>query len=113
MKRTSGDNLAEALKLLENAARLKRDELKSVMSDKYTHLRSVILENEGSLLSSFLHAKDNALQAASDVEAAGVAKAKEFGQEVDQCVRRNPWLCLAGTALAGLLIGFGLRRGND
>jgi para-aminobenzoate synthetase component 1 len=43
---TSGENITEALKLLELAATQKKDELKSVLGGKYVNLRSVIAENE-------------------------------------------------------------------
>ena len=40
MEHSSSENIAEALKLLEEAAKQKKDELRAVMSDKYTHLRN-------------------------------------------------------------------------
>jgi len=47
MEHTSNEKISEALKLLEDAAKQKKDELKSVMSDKYTHLRNVYRGDRG------------------------------------------------------------------
>ena len=52
MEHTSSEKILEALKLLEEAATQKKDELKIVMADKYAHLRSVIVEVESSLVKS-------------------------------------------------------------
>ena len=49
MENTSSEKIADALKLLEEAATQKKDELKSVMADKYMQLRNVIVETESSL----------------------------------------------------------------
>ncbi|MCX6993062.1 MAG: hypothetical protein NT011_07965 [Kiritimatiellaeota bacterium] len=63
MKHTSSEKILEALKLLEEAATQKNDELKSVISDKYTHLRNVILETESSLVKSLSDTRKHAVKA--------------------------------------------------
>jgi len=108
--KTSSENIAEALKLLEEAAKLKKDELKSVMSDKYTHLKSVIVEAEGSLVKSLSCAKNHAVEAAAHAKEVGVEKAKELAGDVDASVHRNPWPYIGGTAVIGLLLGYVLGR---
>ena len=47
-----GEKIAEALKLLEEAALQKKEELKSAMADKYSHLKRVVVETESSLAKS-------------------------------------------------------------
>ena len=110
MEHTSSENIAEALKLLEEAAKQKKDELRTVMSDKYTHLRSVIMESQRSVMKSLSAAKDRALQEATDVKEASVEKARELARDVDKSVHHNPWLYIAGTAGVGLLVGYLLGR---
>ncbi len=110
MERTSNENIAEALKLLEEAALQKKDELKHVMSDKYTNLRTLILQNEGSLVTSLVNAKDRALDAVTHARDVGVEKARDVARDVDRSVHQNPWPYLAGTAAAGLLFGYMLGR---
>jgi len=105
MKRTSNENIAAALKLLEEAAKQKKDELRTLMSDKYTNLRSLIMENESSLMESLTTAKDHALEAATDVKEAGIEKAREIARDLDKGVHQNPWPYIAGSAMVGVLLG--------
>lgn len=110
MEHTSNENIAEALKLLELAATQKKDELRTVISDKYANLRGVIMESEGSLMKSLAHAKDHALEAVTHARDVSVEKARDIARDVDKSVHQNPWPYLAGTAAAGLLVGYLLGR---
>ena len=110
MEHTSNENFTTALKLLEEAATQKKDELKTVISDKYTNLRSVILENEKHLLKSLAAAKDQAYGAALHARDAGVQKAREVAHDVDQDVHKNPWPYVAGATVGGVLLGYILGR---
>ena len=105
MEHKSSENIAAALKLLEEAAEQKKDELKTLMSDKYTNLRSLIMENESGLMESLTTAKDHALEAATDVKEAGVEKAREIARDLDKGVHQNPWPYIAGSAMVGVLLG--------
>ena len=107
---TGSENIAEALKLLEEAAKQKKDELKSVMSDKYTHLRSVIADTESGLAKKLAGAKNQAVEAAAHVKEVGVEKARELTRDVDKSVHENPWPYIGGTAVIGLLLGYILGR---
>jgi ElaB/YqjD/DUF883 family membrane-anchored ribosome-binding protein len=110
MEHTSSENIAAALKLLEETAKQKKDELRTVMSDKYTNLRSLIMENDSSLMKSLSTAKDHALEAATRVKEAGVEKAREIARDVDKSVHENPWPYIAGSAVVGVLLGYILGR---
>ncbi len=110
MEQKSSENIAAALRLLEEAAKQKKDELRTLMSDKYTNLRNLILENESSLLESLTTAKDHALEAASDVKEASVEKARDIARNVDMGVHQNPWPYIAGSAVVGMLLGCLLGR---
>jgi ElaB/YqjD/DUF883 family membrane-anchored ribosome-binding protein len=110
MEHTSNDKISEALKLLEEAAIQKKDELKSVLSDKYTHLRDVVMDTESSLVKSLAATRKQAIAAALEAKERGVEKAREIAGEVDQHVHRNPWQYIAGTAALGLLVGYLLGR---
>ena len=110
MEHTSSENIAEALKLLEEAAKQKKEELKSIMSDKYTHLRSAIVETESSLVKSLSDAGKHAVEAATHAKDVGVEKAREIAGDVDQHVHRNPWPYIGGTAVVSLLLGYILGR---
>jgi ElaB/YqjD/DUF883 family membrane-anchored ribosome-binding protein len=110
MEHTSSENFAAALKLLEEAAKQKKDELRTVMSDKYTNLRSLIMESESSLMKSLTTAKDQALETATHVKEVSVEKAREIARDVDKDVHQNPWPYIAGTAVVGVLLGYILGR---
>ena len=110
MEHTSNENIADALKLLEEAAKQKKDELKHLMSDKYTHLRDLIVDTEGSLMASLADAKHHAVAAAVHAKDVSVEKACEIAHDVDAHVRQHPWPYLAGTAAVGVLLGYLLAR---
>ena len=76
------------------------------MSDKYKNLRSLIMEDESSLMESLTTAKNHALEAATDVKEAGVEKAREIARDVDEGVHQNPWSYIAGSAAVGVLLGY-------
>ncbi|MEI7898676.1 MAG: hypothetical protein WCK89_00370 [bacterium] len=103
---TSSENIAEALKLLEEAAKQKKDELKNVMSDKYTHLKNLVMESESSLVRSLADAKKHAAEAAAHAKEVSVEKAREIADDVDKRVHRNPWPYIGGTAVVSLLLGY-------
>jgi ElaB/YqjD/DUF883 family membrane-anchored ribosome-binding protein len=107
---TSNENIAEALKLLEEAAKQKKDELRTVMTDKYTHLKNLIMENESSLVKSLSDAKKHASEAAMHAKEVSVEKAKEMASDVDKNVHRNPWPFIGGAAVVSLLLGYILGR---
>ena len=110
MERKSSENIAAALRLLEEAAKQKKDELRTLMSDKYTNLRRLIMEDESSLTESLTAAKDHAFEAATEVKEAGVEKAREIARDVDKSVHQNPWPYIAGSAVVGALLGYILGR---
>jgi ElaB/YqjD/DUF883 family membrane-anchored ribosome-binding protein len=110
MENTSNENIAEALQLLEKAAGQKKDELMTLMSDKYTNLRSLIMAKENSLMKSLTTAKDNAVEAATHAKDASVEKVREVVGDVDKSVRQNPWPYIGGTAVIGVLTGYILGR---
>ena len=110
MEHTSSENIAAALKLLEEAAKQKKDELRTVMSDKYTNLRSLIMENDSSLMKSLSDARKHAVEAAVHAKDVGVEKAREIAHDVDKSVHQNPWPYIAGSAVVGVLLGYILGR---
>jgi len=75
MEHTSSEKISEALKLLDEAAKQKKDELTSAMSDKYTHLKHAIVETERSLVKSVSSAGKHAIDAAAHAKDVGLEKA--------------------------------------
>jgi ElaB/YqjD/DUF883 family membrane-anchored ribosome-binding protein len=110
MRHTSGEQISEALEFLEEAATKKKDELTSVIADKYSHLRRVIVETESSIVNSLSGGGAHSVEAAGRAKDVGVEKARELACDVDKHLQRNPWLYLLGTAGIGLLLGYILGR---
>lgn len=107
---TSSENIADALKLLDDAAELKKEELKSVIANKYGHLRSMIMETEKGFVKAVTDAKTQAMGAVMHAKEIGTEKGIELAKDVDKCVHTNPWPYIGGTAVIGLLLGFFLGR---
>ncbi len=110
MEQTSSENIAAALKLLEEAAKQKKEELRTAMADKYGNLRSIIMEGESSLMKSLSSAKERTLEAATRAKDATIEKAREVACNVDKNVHENPWPYIGGAAVGGVLLGYILGR---
>ncbi len=107
---TSSANIADALKLLDDAAELKKEELKSVITNKYGHLRSMIMETEKGFVKAVTDAKTQAVSAVMQAKEIGTEKGVELAKDLDKSVHTNPWPYIGGTAVIGLLLGFILGR---
>ena len=97
--KTSRGKISEALELLNEAARDKKDELQDMFTDKYAHIKKAVTVEAQKV-------KDMA----RDVVAEGEEKIKEAFIKVDDRVRKDPWPYVAGTAIVALLLGYVLGR---
>jgi ElaB/YqjD/DUF883 family membrane-anchored ribosome-binding protein len=89
--RTSNAKINEALELLNEAAKEKKDELKGLMVNKYSHIRE---------------AMTTGVENAQEAIAQGKEKVMEIAGDVDKRVHKDPWVYIAGTAAASLLLGY-------
>jgi len=114
MEKTKNENesIEAALKLLEEAAAQKKDELKAVMADKFTSLRSLIMEDDNNIMKVLSDTKKRAVEATLHAKEIGLEKAHEIASDVDKRVHQNPWPYIAGSAGVGLLLGYILGRGS-
>ena len=82
--RTSNTKISEALELLNEAAQEKRDELKDIMANRYSHIREAMTTGVDQ----------------------GKEKVMEVAADIDQRVHKDPWVYVAGAAAASLLLGY-------
>jgi len=107
---TSKEKLAEALDLINKAAKEKKDEIGELISEKYHDLKESLLGSE--VKHSFDSAKRSAAEAAAKAKDIGEEKVKELATQVDKNVHSNPWPFLAGSALFSLMLGYILGKKN-
>src|SRR5450631_3582268 len=100
--KTSNAKISEALELLNEAAKEKKDELKGLMANRYSHIREAMTSGVEHGKDVLKHAQDITKEAIVE----GSQKAKEIAGDVDKRVRKDPWVYIAGTAVASLLLGY-------
>lgn len=105
----SNEKIAEALKLLNEAAQEKRSDVTGMIADKYEALKQAIADSEKSVGHAFMRGEKRTVEAALQAKEFGIKKAKE----VDEHVHDNPWPYIGGAALVGILVGYILGRKND
>jgi len=92
----------EALHLLNEAAKEKKDEIQKLLGDKYLNIREAIEELVEAKADDIQRVKKIAKKALED----GGEKVKEATSDLDKKVHENPWAYLGGVAIGALLMGF-------
>lgn len=107
---SNNEKIAEALRLLEDAAKGKKEELRTLVSDKYHNLKDVLGVAGHNMSDTVACAKKRAMEAAQQAKDLGLEKARIIAADVDEQVHENPWPYIGGVAVCSLLIGFILGR---
>lgn len=106
MAATSNEKISEALALLEEAAKEKKDELQHLVSDKYTHLRSTLATASTTAVETLTAAQKREIANLMQAKEVIAEKVKETATVVDDHVHTNPWPYIGGSALVALLVGY-------
>jgi ElaB/YqjD/DUF883 family membrane-anchored ribosome-binding protein len=106
----SNEKIAEALKLLEAAAREKRDQFKTLVNDRYDHLKEVLLEGESNVKQQFDAVRNRTAESATHFREVGEEKVREVAAQLDESVHDNPWPYIGGVAFVSLMMGYILGR---
>ena len=99
---SSNKKFEEALHLLNEAAKEKKEEIQNLLGDKYSDIRRII-ENQA------LKQKQNlrrVQRVAGDWIEEGEEKVREVVTDLDENVHENPWPYIGGVAVGTLLLGF-------
>ena len=94
--------LTEALELLNEAAREKKDEIQKLIGDRYSDIQDAMHEVAAEGRRNFKKAK----RVAEDVVEDGQEKVEKTLQSFDKKIRKEPWKYIGGTALGALVFGF-------
>ncbi|MCR4336360.1 MAG: DUF883 domain-containing protein [Candidatus Omnitrophica bacterium] len=100
--KTSSGKISEALELLNEAAKEKKDELKGLLTDKYSHIKQAMAagtEQGKQILEKAKHLTQDAI-------VGGEEKIKEVVSEADKRVHKDPWPYIVGAAAFSLLFGY-------
>lgn len=95
------DKISDALKLLDEAAAEKRDDIANLISEKYHNLRDSIHDIEPAIK----RATTNVLSFAADAKEMGEQKVAEAVQKLDKDAHKNPWSYVAAAGVGGLVVG--------
>jgi ElaB/YqjD/DUF883 family membrane-anchored ribosome-binding protein len=100
----------EALQLLNEAAKEKKDEIQNLLGDKYSDIRKVIEQAAGKQKQNLKRVQ----RVAEDWMEEGEEKLRDVVTEVDERVHENPWPYIGGVAVGALMLGFilGSSSGN-
>ena len=92
----------EALQLLNDAAKEKKDEIQNLLGDKYTDIRRIIEQTAAKQKKNIQRVQ----RVAEDWMEDGGEKIREVASDVDESVHENPWPYIGGAAIGALLLGF-------
>ena len=98
----SSKKFEEALQLLNEAAREKKDEIQNLLGDKYSDIRKVIEQAANKQKQNLKRAQ----RVAEEWVEEGEEKLRDVASEVDDRVHENPWPYIGGVAIGALLFGF-------
>lgn len=97
----SSNKFEEALHLLNEAAREKKEEIQNLLNNRYTDIRDVVQDAAKKGRKSYRRVQEDA----EDWLGEGGESIREAASELDDHVRENPWAYLGGVAVAALFLG--------
>ena len=100
----SGNNskFEEALHLLNEAAKEKKDEIQKLLIDKYADIKSAVQEAASAKMDDLERVKKLAKVALDE----GEEKLRTATSDLNGKIRKDPWPYLGGVAIGALLMGF-------
>ncbi len=100
------DKIHDALELLNDAAKEKKDEVFEVINTKYEHVRDMFA---GAAENGQAIAKEAKKQLSKTLQTEKI-KIKQVAGDLNKKVHRSPWAYLGGAALSSFVVGILLAR---
>jgi len=94
--------ITEALELLNEAAKEKKNELNGLFTDKYSHIKEAIIAGT----EQGRHILDEAKHLTQDTIVDSEKKIKKVVGEVDKMVHKDPWPYITGAVAFSILLGY-------
>jgi ElaB/YqjD/DUF883 family membrane-anchored ribosome-binding protein len=102
----SVEKIEEALELLQEAARDKKNELKNLILDKYSDLKDTFFDGGNGFAQDISETTRRAAESIQHAKQVGQEKIREAASRVDQEVHTNPWSYIGGIAVGALILGY-------
>lgn len=106
----SGKKLTDALELLNEAAREKKNEIRNLISDRYSDIQKAMKDTVEEVVTEGKRSVKKAKMRAQDVLEEGEVKIEKTVRQVDKAVRKDPWKFIGGAALSALVVGLFLGK---
>ena len=103
---SKNEKVSEAFQLLEEFAVEKKDEIKSLVSDKYSNLKEALGSRSGDMRESLDTLKNKTGELATRAKDISAEKVKDAALAVDESAHKNPWPYIGSAAVGGLLLGY-------
>lgn len=106
MAQNKKEKIEGALQLLDEAAKETKEEISEMVREKYHHLEDSVARIEPAVRKNLKKIS----QQASETYDEGLKVAKQKAQSLDKSIHESPWVYIAGTALAGVVVGYFLGK---
>lgn len=109
----SNEKISEALQLLSEAASEKKDQIRSMISEKYCNLKDIVGGAGSSLGESWNQTKTMVLEKAVEAKNVSAEKIQTVAKTLDENVHRSPWPYMGGIAAGALVMGWLMGRSKN
>jgi len=112
-QKLSNEKIEEALNLLAEAAKEKKQELLNLVGDKYSDLKDAFFDGRSRMSGAFSDTAHRAADSVRQYSQMGQEQVRDAASRVDENVHASPWSYIGGVALGALILGYLLGRKSD
>lgn len=112
-QKLSNEKIEEALNLLAEAAREKKQELLTLVGGKYTDLKDAFSDGRSRMSGALADTAHRAADSVRQCSQRGQEQVRDAASRVEKNVQASPWSYIGGAALGALILGYVLGRRSD